>query len=92
LFADSHLTISEIFTNLISLELLIPMRRSSQGRWIEKNKTRKKLSEVELEQSLSKERERISRDLHDSLGAYAAAFKSNLYQIEKKNPDTSSLF
>jgi signal transduction histidine kinase/ligand-binding sensor domain-containing protein len=38
---------------------------------------------AEIEQTIYKERERISRDLHDRLGAYAAAIKNNVVRIEK---------
>lgn len=43
------------------------------------NKTRfsKKLQQLEIEQELKQERERISRDLHDSLGVYANAVLYN---------------
>lgn len=47
---------------------------------------------TEIEQTLYKERERISRDLHDNLGAYAAAIKSNIVQLEKLNTDQTELF
>jgi signal transduction histidine kinase len=38
-----------------------------------------------IEQSIYKERERISRDLHDRLGAYAAAIKNNVVRIERSD-------
>ena len=40
---------------------------------------------AEIEQTIYKERERISRDLHDRLGAYAAAIKNNVVRIEKSD-------
>lgn len=53
-------------------------------RYFTKQKMEKKLRAVELEQTLYKERERISRDLHDNLGAYAAAIKSNVVQLTRE--------
>jgi signal transduction histidine kinase len=49
-------------------------------RKIEKGKRK-----AEIEQTIYKERERISRDLHDRLGAYAAAIKNNVVRIEKSD-------
>ncbi|HEY5408539.1 MAG TPA: histidine kinase [Ginsengibacter sp.] len=37
-----------------------------------------KIRGLELQQQIQRERERISRDLHDNLGAYAAAIASNV--------------
>ena len=53
-------------------------------RYILKRRLREKYKEVEMKESIYKERERISRDLHDHLGAYAAAIKSNIVQAEKE--------
>lgn len=44
----------------------------------------KKLRVLQLQQEIQHERERISRDLHDNLGAYAAAISMNVASI--KNP------
>jgi len=53
-----------------------------------KRKYRKKLMELESEHKLQTERERISRDLHDSIGAYANAVLYNTELLEKENaPD-----
>jgi len=52
-----------------------------------RGRIRRKLEETErraeLDRSLAAERERLSRDLHDRLGAYAAAIKSNITQLER---------
>ncbi|MFM8347814.1 MAG: two-component regulator propeller domain-containing protein, partial [Bacteroidota bacterium] len=52
-----------------------------------RQRIRRKLEETirkaELDRSLAAERERLSRDLHDRLGAYAAAIKSNINQLER---------
>ncbi|MFN9709819.1 MAG: two-component regulator propeller domain-containing protein, partial [Bacteroidota bacterium] len=53
-------------------------------RFFLKRRLREKFKEVEMKESIYKERERISRDLHDHLGAYAAAIKSNIVQAEKE--------
>ncbi len=42
----------------------------------------KKIHAFELEQTIQQERKRISRDLHDNLGAYAAAIASNLTSLQ----------
>jgi len=42
----------------------------------------KKLTDLQLQQEIQNERERISRDLHDNLGAYAAAIASNVATIK----------
>jgi signal transduction histidine kinase len=42
----------------------------------------RKISALELQQQIQHERERISRDLHDNLGAYAAAIASNIDSIK----------
>ncbi len=52
-----------------------------------KNKYRKKLMELRNEHKLQLERERISRDLHDSLGAYANAV---LYNTELLQQETNT--
>jgi signal transduction histidine kinase len=49
-----------------------------------KNKYEKKLQVLESERKLKQERERISRDLHDSLGAYANAVLYNIELLEKE--------
>ena len=49
-----------------------------------KNKYRKKLIELENEHKIQLERERISRDLHDSLGAYANAVLYNTELLQKE--------
>lgn len=52
---------------------------------IAKQKYHKKLTELENERTIQLERERISRDLHDSLGAYANAVLYNTELLEKEN-------
>jgi signal transduction histidine kinase/ligand-binding sensor domain-containing protein len=61
-------------------------------RFILKKRLDKKIKEVEMMESIYKERERISRDLHDHLGAYAAAIKSNIVQAEKETTENKTPF
>jgi signal transduction histidine kinase len=52
---------------------------------VNRRKFEKKLSILEAEQKVKLERERISRDLHDSLGAYANAVLYNTELLQKEN-------
>lgn len=61
-------------------------------KYILKKRLDKKMKEVEMMESIYKERERISRDLHDHLGAYAAAIKSNIVQAEKETTENKIPF
>ncbi|MEJ7830024.1 MAG: two-component regulator propeller domain-containing protein [Segetibacter sp.] len=56
-----------------------------------RRKYKKKLAELESEHKLQLERERISRDLHDNLGAYASAIANNADKALKDPGDTASL-
>ena len=60
---------------------------------LNKNKYRKKLTGLENEYKIQLERERISRDLHDSLGAYANAvlYNTELLQNEKGEAERAEL-
>jgi len=55
----------------------------------QKNKSRyaRKLQQLEHEKQLKQERERISKDLHDSLGAYANAVLYNTELLEKEKTE-----
>ncbi|HNU13256.1 MAG TPA: triple tyrosine motif-containing protein [Chitinophagaceae bacterium] len=50
-----------------------------------KRKFEKRLQQLENERQLKEERERISKDLHDSLGAYANAVLYNTELLEKES-------
>lgn len=52
-----------------------------------KKKFAEKIQQIENERRLKEERERISRDLHDSLGAYANAVLYNTELLEKENTE-----
>jgi signal transduction histidine kinase len=47
-----------------------------------RRKLRKKLQEIKFQQQLQKERERISRDLHDNIGAYTSALIANADKLQ----------
>ena len=49
----------------------------------------KKIRALELQHQIQHERERISRDLHDNLGAYAAAIASNVSTIKNINNENN---
>lgn len=53
-----------------------------------KRKYAKKIQVLENERQLKVERERISKDLHDNLGAYANAVLYNAELLEKEKTDT----
>ncbi len=55
-----------------------------------RRKYQQKLRTLQVQQEIQHERERISRDLHDSLGAYAASIASNIDHINIPNSDLSS--
>ena len=52
-----------------------------------RNKYQQQIRTLELQQKIQAERQRISRDLHDNLGAYAAAIAANVSIINKKEND-----
>ena len=69
---------SPIAAGLLLLVVLFVRRR-------EQRKLELAMRKAELDRTLSAERERLSRDLHDRLGAYAAAIKSNITQLERSD-------
>ncbi len=46
--------------------------------------------QLQLQQEMQKERERISRDLHDNIGAYSTAMIANTDSLEQMNKDPES--
>ncbi len=50
-----------------------------------KRKNEQKILAFQLELNIQKERERISRDLHDNIGSYATALLSKIQQLNKEN-------
>ncbi len=57
--------------------LLIPIWQYNRRLYI------KKLRAMQVQQEVQHERERISRDLHDNLGAYAAAIAANVSKVKE---------
>ncbi|HLX90047.1 MAG TPA: ATP-binding protein [Puia sp.] len=47
-----------------------------------RNKYRTRIRQFQLQHEIQTERERISRDLHDNLGAYAAAIAANVSKVQ----------
>ena len=45
----------------------------------------KKIRALQVQQEVQQERERISRDLHDNLGAYVAAIAANVNRVQEAN-------
>jgi signal transduction histidine kinase/ligand-binding sensor domain-containing protein len=79
-----YIIVLEVFLLITLLVWLI--------RYLLKKRLDNKIKEVETMESIYKERERISRDLHDHLGAYAAAIKSNIVQAEKEADENNTPF
>ena len=50
----------------------------------------KKIRALQVQQQIQQERERISRDLHDNLGAYVAAIVANVNRIREPDPSIAS--
>ncbi len=59
--------------------------------YINKRKYRKKLQELKLQRELESERQRISRDLHDNMGAYTSALIANVQQLKNKTGETEEV-
>ena len=57
------------------------INRYNRGKYL------KKLAELEMEQKVQSERERISRDLHDNIGAYANAVLYNTELLENEKEE-----
>jgi signal transduction histidine kinase/ligand-binding sensor domain-containing protein len=58
---------------------------------INKRRYQKKLQELRLQQQLENERRRISRDLHDNMGAYTTALMANVQTLKEKTGNTNEL-
>jgi signal transduction histidine kinase len=58
---------------------------------INKRKFQKKLQALKLQEELEIERQRISRDLHDNMGAYTSALIANVQQLKSTTGDNADL-
>ncbi len=54
-------------------------------------KLRKQQEAMRMQQQLQAERERISRDLHDNIGAYTSALIAGIQQLQQEKPDYPQL-
>ncbi|MBL7753187.1 MAG: hypothetical protein JNM44_01825 [Chitinophagaceae bacterium] len=64
--------------------------RHVQKRKVEQLLAQEKLSGIKaVQEAEEKERKRIAADLHDNLGAYAAAISTNIRHLKEEHPDTS---
>jgi signal transduction histidine kinase len=62
--------------------------------YFSRKKIQKQLDELKNQQQLESERRRISRDLHDNMGAYTSALLSNVQSLKSKfgeNADTQKM-
>lgn len=57
--------------------------------WYNKRKYHQELEKLKIQQQLEEERIRISRDLHDNMGAYTLALMQNVENLEATNKNTS---
>jgi signal transduction histidine kinase len=51
--------------------------------FVSRNRYQKKLRQLQMEQEVQKEKERLSRDLHDNLGSQITWLSNNISQLEK---------
>src|SRR5579862_3331675 len=66
-----------LMTAMALVFMLIPIWQYNRRLYI------KKLRAMQVQQEVQHERERISRDLHDNLGAYAAAIAANVSKVKE---------
>ncbi|HCW07756.1 MAG TPA: hypothetical protein DGG95_10380 [Cytophagales bacterium] len=57
-------------------------------RLIQHRKVKREIEKQKLHLQLEEERQRISRDLHDNMGAYTSALLSNVQQMQQKTDET----
>ncbi|HPH37737.1 MAG TPA: histidine kinase, partial [Sediminibacterium sp.] len=61
------------------------------AKYITNRKYRKKLQAIQLQEQLEFERQRISRDLHDNMGAYTSALMANVDKLKHIQGNTKEL-
>lgn len=61
------------------------------AKYITNRKYRKKLQAIQLQEQLEFERQRISRDLHDNMGAYTSALLANVDKLKNIQGNTKEL-
>lgn len=60
-------------------------------RQLNERRYKRQLAAIGMEQQLEEERRRISRDLHDNIGAYTSALMANVEQMKQKSGDDADL-
>jgi signal transduction histidine kinase len=68
---------------LLLSALLIGLVVYTVVKYFAKQKIAKQLQEIKLQQQLEAERQRISRDLHDNMGAYTSALIANVQKVKR---------
>lgn len=53
--------------------------------YVLQQKNKKQMQQLKLQESIEEERQRISRDLHDNMGAYTSALLYNVQQLQQNN-------
>jgi signal transduction histidine kinase len=59
--------------------------------YLNRRKQEQLLQKLQLQQELETERQRISRDLHDNMGAYTSALIANVQQLKNKAGNTEDV-
>lgn len=60
-------------------------------RWYNERRYKKQMENIKLQQQLEEERQRISRDLHDNMGAYTSALIANVEKLKSKTGENEEL-
>lgn len=76
---------------IVSVALLLLLLAGLLIQAVNKNKYRKKLGLIKMQQELEAERQRISRDLHDNMGAYTTALLANVEKLRIQKGDNDEL-
>ncbi len=61
------------------------------AKYITNRKYRKKIQAIQIQEQLEFERQRISRDLHDNMGAYTSALMANVDKLKNIQGNTKEL-
>lgn len=61
------------------------------AKYLTNRKYRKKLQAIQIQEQLEYERQRISRDLHDNMGAYTSALMANVEKLKYIQGNTKEL-
>ncbi len=61
------------------------------AQYLMRRKYRQRLALLKMQEQLENERQRISRDLHDNMGAYTSALMANMQQLKSKTGEHPDL-